>query len=289
MSGGRSALPLVRELLAHAEAHLTEHAVPAAGWDAERLLRHALGWNRARLYSESDTPIAIEVAARFDELVAARARRVPLQHIVGVQEFWRHEFEVSSDALIPRPETELLVEEALKLLAGTDSPRVVDVGTGSGCIALSLAAERPDAHIVACDVSLRALGLATRNAARLDLSGHVPLVASDLLGSFGAERCFDLVVSNPPYAARSDSAGLAPEVRDYEPTTALYGGEDGLAIYRRLLPQARARLRPGGHLALEIGMDQDEPVRALCEKAGLRVLRVMPDLQGIPRVVVAVA
>jgi release factor glutamine methyltransferase len=212
--------------------------------------------------------------------------RVPLQHLVGRQAFWRHEFEVSGDALIPRPETELLVEEALRLLAGIESPLVLDVGTGTGCIALSIATERPDARVFAGDISSRALAMATRNAHRI-AHGRVAFVAADLLAAWAEAPLFDLILSNPPYAAASDAPSLAPEVRDHEPGTALFGGEDGLAIYRRLLPQSRPRLKPEGHLVLEIGMGQEDAVRTLAGACGLDVLRVLPDLQTIPRVLVA--
>lgn len=261
--------------------------MPSPRWDAERLLRHVLGWTRARLVADELAPVTDEATVALERLVSRRASREPLQHILGLQEFWRHEFEVSPDALIPRPETELLVEESLRLLEGLETPRVVDVGTGTGCIALSLAAERPDARVLGVEISSRALALARRNAARLELVHRVAWFAADLLAATRPGPTFDLVVSNPPYAPRHGALGLQPEVRDHEPATALYGGDDGLEVHRRLVSQVPARLRPGGHLALEIGFGQEDAVRGLCEAAGLRVDRVLPDLQSIPRVVVA--
>jgi release factor glutamine methyltransferase len=221
-------------------------------------------------------------------LTEERARRRPLQHLTGTQAFWRHEFLVSPDVLIPRPETELLVEAALEDLRDTPGPTVVDVGTGSGCLALSLAAERPDAAVHAIDVSEAALAVARENARRLGLESRVTFHLGDLLGSVRSLRGrIQLVVSNPPYVDPSEAASLAPEVRDHEPTLALFPPGDRYSVYRRLAPAAAAALGHDGALMLEVGLGMAEEVRRICEASGLAVQQVKNDLQGIPRAIVA--
>ena len=195
---------------------------------------------------------------------------------------------VTPDVLIPRPETEILVETALGLLLGVARPVIVDVGTGSGCIALSLAAERPDAVVRATDVSAAALAVARENARRLGLEDRVAFHEGDLLEPVSAESGgVDLVVSNPPYVDAGDRDSLAPEVRDHEPAISLFAPGDALSVYRRLAIAAAQVLRPGGWLVVEVGAGQAEAVRAIFEGAGLRVGATIPDLQAIPRVVTA--
>jgi len=263
--------------------------VPHPDQDAERLLRHVLGWDRATLEARAKQAVDEAVLHQLRSLVADRSRRVPLQHLVGSVEFWRREFLVSPAALIPRPETELLLESALELLEGWASPVVVDVGTGSGCIALSIAADRPDADVHAVDVSSEALELAQQNARRLGVAGRVSFHLGDLLEPIARLAVHgDVVVSNPPYLDESEIDALAPEVRDHDPRLALLPPDgDRYSIYRRLAPQARGVLRPGGALLLEIGPGMEDEVRGICRTAGLDVIRVLPDLQSIPRVVVA--
>jgi release factor glutamine methyltransferase len=225
-------------------------------------------------------------AARFLSLVEERASRKPLQHITGRQWFWRHEFVVTPDVLIPRPETELIVEAALGLLRPLGRALVVDVGTGSGCIALSLAAERLEATVLATDISPEALRVAATNRRHLGLEARVHLVEGDLLEPVQEEAGrIDLVASNPPYVREGDP--LSPEVRDHEPALALFPPGDEYAVYRRLAPQAFTRLRPGGFLLLEVGRDMAETVCRIAEDAGFDVPRVIEDLQAIPRTVVA--
>jgi release factor glutamine methyltransferase len=222
--------------------------------------------------------------ARFHALVDERARRRPLQHLTGTQAFWRYEFQVTPDVLIPRPETEALVETCLEELQARRAPRILDVGTGSGCIAISLALERPDAEVHAVDFSEPALEVARRNAARL--GARVRFHLGDLLEPLSGG--LDLVTSNPPYVDASEIAGLDPEVRDHDPRLALVPPSgDRFAVYLRLVPQAAQALAPGGILVLEVGRGMDGEVRRLCEAAGLRVDRAVPDLAGIPRAVVA--
>jgi len=273
-------------LLEGAQARLAAAGVEAPGWDAERLLRHVLGWDRATLFASPRAEVPAEAEARFRALVDERARRVPLQHLLGTQAFWKHEFLVTPAVLIPRPETELLVETSLELLRGVERPLVVDVGTGSGCIALSIAAERPDAVVYATDVSGPALEVAFQNRRRHNLEERVALLEGRLLEPVAdlAGR-IDLVVSNPPYVDPADRETLAPEVRDHEPPEALFAPGDALGVYRALAPAAARSLREGGALALEISPFIPGAVTRLLVEAGFPDPTVRPDLAGRPRVV----
>lgn len=273
-------------LLEEAARALAAAGVEAPERDAERLLRHVLGWDRATLLARPEAGVAAPDEERFRALVARRATRVPLQQLLGAHAFWRHEFRVNPDVLIPRPETELLVETGLQLLKEAERPLIVDVGTGSGCIALSLAFERPDAEVHATDVSEPALEVARENARRLGLADRVAFHHGDLLGPvstlFGR---FDLVVSNPPYVDPADRDSLAPEVRDHEPPLALFPPGDALAVYRRLVPDAARALCDGGSLAVEISPFLPEAVSELAARAGLVEATVSRDLAGRARVV----
>jgi len=267
---------------------LTQAAVPTPGWDAELLLRHALGWDRAQLLSRDRDPIPPDALERYLAQLHERARRRPLQHLTGTQAFWKHEFIVTPDVLIPRPETETLVEVVLELLRTAESPVIVDLGTGSGNVALSLAAERPDASVHAVDISPAAVAVATENARRLDLEGRVRfhvgdllLPVRDLLGRV------DVIVSNPPYLDPAGQSSLQPEVRDHEPRVALLAPEGPLALYARLVTASSAVLRAGGWLALEVGAGMAADIAALCTDSGFDAPRVTPDLQAIPRVLAA--
>jgi release factor glutamine methyltransferase len=276
------------EALRDARARLTRAGVREPGLDAEWLLRSVLGCDRAALLADPHAELEPEPLRRYTGLVARRCDRVPVQHLTGVQSFWRHEFRVGPGALIPRPETEGVVEAACGLLSGTPRPLVVDVGTGTGCIALSLAAELPEARVHAIDVSAAALELAALNRSRLGLEARVALHRGDLLRPVaGLAGEVNLVASNPPYVDPADAAQLGPEVRDHEPRRALFAPGERLSVYRRLLPATRHTLRPGGWAVLEIGLGMEAEVAALCVDAGLEPMRVRPDLQGIPRVLVA--
>jgi release factor glutamine methyltransferase len=278
----------VANLLEEAQERLRSADVPSPELDAELLLRHVLEWDRARIVTHGKSTVDPATEARFRALVDERAGRRPLQHLTGRQWFWKHEFVVTPDVLIPRPETELIVEASLDLLRSADRPLVVDVGTGSGCIALSLAAELPSATVVATDISPDALRVAATNRARLGLDARVRLVEGDLLEPVRdlAGRA-DLVASNPPYVGESDP--LPPEVRDHEPRLALFPPGGPAALYARLTAAAGEVLKRGGFLVVEIGAGQEPGVTRSCESAGLRVVRVLSDLQGIPRTVVAQA
>jgi release factor glutamine methyltransferase len=257
---------------------------------AESLMMFALGCDRAYLYAHPERALSAEEKRRFDAAVAERVSGKPLQYITGHQEFWGLDFKVSPAVLIPRPETEHLVETALELArsggaaATSRTPmRIVDVGTGSGCIVLSLASELPEAELHAVDISADALEVARENAKRLGFDRRVKFHESDLLSGVTGE--FDFVVSNPPYVGQCERDKVQREVREHEPEMAVFGGEQGLDIYRRLIPQAWASLRPGGWLLMEIGFSIEQPVRELL--TGWNDVSCVADLQGIPRVVVA--
>ena len=273
-------------LLEDAAATLAAAGVASPEWDAERLLRHVLGWDRATLVASPDRLVPEPEAERFRALLRRRAAREPLQYILGTQAFWKHAFLVTPAVLIPRPETELLVETGLELLRGVARPVVVDVGTGSGCIALSIAAERPDAEVHATEISGAALEVARENAQRLGLERRVRFHQGHLLEPLSGLQVH-LVLSNPPYVDPSEHASLAPEVRDHEPKEALLPRGDSLSVYRSLVRQSRAALGPGGWMAVEVGHGQATSVEALCRGGGLVAVRIMHDLAGIPRVVAA--
>ncbi len=254
--------------------------------DAELLLLHAAELDRASLLARWKEKLDIEQAASFVELIERRRVGEPIQYILGKAEFYGLPFRVTPDVLIPRPETEYVVEKAIALAAGMKQPRIVDVGAGSGAIAVALAYALPDAQITAIDVSEPALAIAKENAARNGVDGRIRFLRGDLLEPIRdeVEERFDFVVSNPPYVPRGDAASLAVEVRDYEPALALFAGEDGVEVYRRLIPEAFGVLKPGAFMVLEIGFGQADAVRALLDLSGFRKINFVPDLQGIPRV-----
>ena len=266
------------EALRAAVARLAAAGVPEAAGDARRLLAHALGVALGRLTLVLPDELSSEVAAVFDALVARRAARVPVGQLVGRRTFWGREFRVTADVLDPRPETEVLVAEAL----ARPFSRVVDLGTGTGCVLLSLLAERRGAEGTGVDLSAAALAVAQGNARDLGLAAR--FVRSDWWA--GVAGVFDLIVSNPPYIAAAEMAVLAPEVRAHEPAMALTDGGDGLGAYRAILAGAAAHLAPGGRVLLEIGPTQGAAVLALAAAAGLPGGRVLPDWDGRDRVVV---
>jgi release factor glutamine methyltransferase len=278
----------VSEALRLATRRLKAAGVPDAPWDAELLLRHVLDRDRAALLAADGVVLTADQEARFLTLVTEREARRPLQHLTGTQAFWGRDFVVTPDVLIPRPETELLVEVALELLSGLAAPVIVDVGTGTGCIALTLAAESPAADIHGVDISHAALEVARSNARRFGLEGRVRFSQGDLIApvDYLAGRVH-LVASNPPYVHAADIPGLMPEVRDHEPRLALVPTPDAARFYGLLAAGARRLLRPEGALVVEIGQDMAGEVTRVVEREGLHVERVIPDLQGIPRIVVA--
>jgi release factor glutamine methyltransferase len=275
----------LHQRMAEARRVLVDAGIPAdgAGLDAEVLARHVLGWDRAALVARGREPAPRDFADRYDPLIVRRAAREPVAMIVGHREFWGLEFEVTPDVLIPRPETEFVVEEVLEYIRnGAAVERLVDVGTGSGCLAIALATELSGADVIATDLSQKALVVARRNAARHNLQERVRFLKADLLD--GLTEVADLIVSNPPYVPVGNAARLQPEVGGYEPAQALFGGGDGLEIMRRLLESAPAHLTPGGRLVVEFGDGQEMDVRAIAEGLGWEVVAVRNDLQGLARV-----
>lgn len=264
-----------------ATARLAEAGIEGAARDARLLLAHALAVAPDRLSLHLPEPLHPEMATQFDALVAERLRRRPVAQIVGGRLFWGRWFRVTSDTLDPRPETEILVEAAL----AAPFDRVLDLGTGTGCILLTLLAERPAATGLGADLSPAALAVARENARALDLADRAGFAAADWFD--GVEGRFDLIVSNPPYIAAAEMAGLAPEVRDWEPALALSPGGDGLDAYRAITAGAGAHLVPGGRLLLEIGPAQGAEVAGLCRAAGLADVAIRHDLDGRDRVVAA--
>jgi release factor glutamine methyltransferase len=276
----------LREWLERGEAQLLSGPHPdRARRDAETLLLHLIGKNRAWLLTRLSDDFAGCTAIRYASLLDRRNKGEPIQYITGEAEFYGLPFRVSSDVLVPRPETEHLVEKVVELAPLFRKPRIVDVGTGSGAIAIALAHEWPDAVVTAIDISEPALTVARDNAVRVGFADRIRFLHGDLLSPVIGEQ-FEFVVSNPPYVSIADRASLAVEVRDHEPELALFAGEDGVDIYRRLIPAAVAALIPGGYIALEIGHGQQSGIHRLLTTAGFKNIEFTPDLQGIPRVAV---
>lgn len=281
----------VHDIVADARGRLGRAGIrdAEAQLDAEVLARQILGWDRARFLTGRHVEAPSGFRQAYEGLIARRERREPTSYIVGSREFWGLDFVVSSDVLIPRPETEILVEEALACVDALRSheaaPLVVDAGTGSGCVAVALALERPDVRILATDISLVALQVARDNAIRHGVFGRIRFVRMDLLAALAGQA--DLVVSNPPYVPQAHAPGLMPEVREFEPHVALFGGATGMDQARALIAQAARHLAPHGRLLMEFGDGQEDDVRrAIAEWPSLEVIRVRHDLQGIPRMVV---
>ena len=257
-----------------------------AAFDAEVLARHALGWDRATYLARWREPLPTGFEEPFEPLVARRYRREPVARIIGRREFWGLDIEVAPAVLVPRPESELLVETALARLEDRAAQwGIADVGTGSGCLAIVLARELPRARVTATDICQDALAVARRNAARHGAADRVAFHRADLLD--GLPGPYDLIVANPPYVPDAVIDTLEPEVRLHEPPAALRGGPDGLEAVRRLVATAADRLRPGGWLIMEIGAGQSAEATDIARGAGMPVVEVHPDLQGIPRAVAA--
>ncbi|MBK9214811.1 MAG: peptide chain release factor N(5)-glutamine methyltransferase [Chloracidobacterium sp.] len=270
------------EAIAEAGKVLDAAGVAEGRREAASLLAFVLGCDKAHLFAHPEQALADDEAEAFRQAVGRRAVREPMQYITGRQEFWRLEFLVRPGVLIPRPETEILVEEAVRLLATGEHPRFCEVGTGSGCIAVSILHSVPEATAIVTEISAAALDVASENARRHGVAGRLELREADTLD--GVEGTFDLVVSNPPYVPDDHIAGLQAEVRDFEPLIALSGGEEGLDTIIQVISTCPPLLIPGGHLLMEIGFDQSEPVRGLLSGEIWRDVEFLPDLQGIPRI-----
>ena len=255
--------------------------------DARLLAQHVLGWTTERFYTEANAPEPDGFVPRYVRLVARRVTREPLAYIVGHREFWGLDLEVNPAVLIPRPSTELIVEAMMELFPVQNAPlAVADICTGCGCVAVAIAHERPAATVVATDISLDALHVARRNAARHGVADRITFRHGDLLE--GIDHPFDAILANPPYVVDRARPALSPEVRDYEPAVALFGGEDGMGLLTRLISEAPSRLQSGGYLIFEFGLGQDVEVEDLLEQAhDLRLIGVRRDLQGIARTAIA--
>jgi release factor glutamine methyltransferase len=293
----------LREWLQHAESVLADgqHA-DRARLDAERLLLHHIGKNKAWIMAHGEEEFAGCSSIGYAALLERRRKGEPMQYITGGCEFYGLPFQVSPEVLIPRPETEHLVEQVLKLTRNGGAPleppaarpepettnpdrplRILDVGTGSGAIIIALATQLPGANLTAVDISEPALDIARQNATRNNVGDRIRFLQSDLLAAVAGER-FEIVASNPPYVPDSDRALIAVEVREHEPHIALFGGQDGLEVYRRLIPAAQAALLSGGYLVFEFGFSQQQDIEGLLAGAGFENIEFVSDLQGIPRV-----
>jgi release factor glutamine methyltransferase len=276
----------LREALTRATSQL--HQNPDLRADALRdaalLLRHTLSISHATLLANPERIVTLDEQAAYQALIVRRLTNEPIQYITGEQEFYGLALQVTPAVLIPRPETEILVESVLAGLDASQPIRILDIGTGSGAIAIALAHRLPNAQITAVDLSTAALEVAAANAARHSLTARIRFLESDLLDGVQDET-FDAIVSNPPYVPDADCESLHPQVRDHEPASALFAGPDGLDIYRRLIPQAQVALAPNGLLALEIGHGQRSALAELQQAWG--DLRFVDDLQQIPRVALA--
>jgi release factor glutamine methyltransferase len=275
----RQALTLATTQLAQ-NPDLKDHA----RHDAELLLLHHLDITRAQLLANPTRELAPTQLAAYEAAITRRLTNEPIQYITGTQEFYGLPFHVTPAVLIPRPETELLVEAVLKHLPVNDYLRIADIGTGSGILAITLAIHLPHTQITALDISPEALAIARHNAETHQVADRIHFIESDLLSAI-PRGAFDAIVSNPPYVPTTDRQTLHPQVRDHEPAQALFAGPVGLDIYTRLIPQARDVLIPGGLLALEIGHGQSEAIRQLL--AGWHDISILNDLQDIPRTALA--
>jgi release factor glutamine methyltransferase len=275
----------VLEALQRATQFLERKSIASARLESEVLLSFVLGRSRVALYTGFDQPLTSEELDRYRDVLRRRACGEPTAYLVGEKEFWSLKLAVDARVLIPRPDTERLVEAALEVARALaeNAPRVVDLGTGSGAIAIAIAGEIPSARVVATDVSPDALAVARLNIERHGLADRVRLLEGDLYGALEPSDRFDLIVSNPPYVRRADVASLQPEIVYHEPRGALDGGDDGLDIIRRVIAGAPRHLESDGALLCEIGMDQGASVRALAEGAGLTRIEILRDLGGNER------
>ncbi len=281
----------IAEAIAAAAERLAAQGVENARLDAEVLLRHVLGRDRAWLVAHYPDPLDGVSQSSYERYIDRRAKREPLQYITGTQEFWGIPFRVTRDVLIPRPETELVVEESLKRTSREACPIIVDLCTGSGCIAVSLAHELPKSRVFATDRSEQALDVARENARRNGVAGHIRFCQGNLfdpLDELDIGGRIDVITANPPYVRESERPGLQPEVRDFEPALALFAGPEGTEVADSILNAAPRYLRAGGSLVMEMGIGQAAALRnTATENRGYSAVKVLRDLAGIERVIVA--
>jgi release factor glutamine methyltransferase len=277
----------LKQALASAVVELESADAGSTRLNAETLLMFVLGVNRAYLYAHPERELTSQEQATYNDLIAQRSTGMPSQYITGHQEFWGLDFVVSPAVLIPRPETEHLVETVLALAREAPHSKIVDVGTGSGCIALALVSELKDAEVFGVDLSADALEIARANAARLRMDDRVKFLQSNVLEALAEVHDFDFVVSNPPYVGKSEADKVQRSVFEFEPRMAVFSGESGLDVIRPLIEQAHGALKTGGWLAMEIGYSMRDMVLDLHCPTMWEDIRVVPDLQGIPRVIAA--
>jgi len=275
----------ISSALTEAARTLDATGISDARLDASLLLSHAIDRDRAFIFAHGDENLSPQQLDTFRDFVARRSNGEPLQYIVGHQEFFKLDFEVTPDVLIPRPETELIVERTLDLFQSDAQLRFAEVGTGSGCLAISILHEFQNAHATAIDVSEPALQVAQRNATRHSVIDRLQLIKSDLFAAVSTLDIFDLIISNPPYISDEEMKCLQREVQR-EPQTALAGGSDGLVVIRRLLSDVPSHLRSGGYLIFEFGINQDRAIRGLVDREVWKLIEVRKDLQQIARTIV---
>jgi release factor glutamine methyltransferase len=275
----------ITRLLEWTTTFLGGKGVESPRLDAQLLLAHALGCTKTALYTRFDEEPAEAERTRFRELVQRRVKGSPVAHLLGRKEFFSLDFEVSSDVLVPRADSEWIVTECLTLAKAMEAPAMLDVGTGSGCLAIAVAVRHKGARMCATDVSESALAVAKRNAAKHKLEERIRFRQGDLFAAVEPREQFDFILSNPPYIPSAQIATLAPEVRDHDPRLALDGGADGFAIIDRLIAEAPGHLKPGGYLIVEIGYDQEQGARQRFEKhSGYQLGKTVQDMAGHPRV-----
>ena len=276
------------DILLSAADRLRAAGVESPRREARLLLAHVLGLRPEEIVAGKFSLQGVQFRDRFEAALARRAQREPLAYIIGRREFWSLDFEVGPGVLVPRPESEIMVEEALKRFPIADAPlRVLDLGTGSGCLLLAFLSERAEAEGLGVDISEEALGIAKRNAARLGLDGRTQFLRNDWMSALS--ETWEVIFINPPYIIEGELDGLEPEVNRYEPRTALDGGPDGLCAYRRIAASLRPRLAAGGRVFLEVGQGQAGPVERIFSEKGLNVEGTVFDLAGIPRCLVVIA
>jgi release factor glutamine methyltransferase len=275
----------IKHLLSWTANYLGKKGVQSPRLEAELLLAHALGCNRMALYTQHDEQPNETKRQAFKDLVRRRTEGSPVAHLLGRKEFFSLEFEVGPDVLIPRPDSEWIVTECLTLAKGMAAPRVLDVGTGSGCLAVAFAHRHKGAMVTAIDISAQALAVAQRNANRHQVAQRIIFLQGDLFAPLPGGAKFDFILSNPPYIPNAEIHGLAPEVRDHEPRLALCGGADGFAVFDRLAAGAPAYLKTGGWLVVEIHAGQESPSRERIQKIeGFELAKTIQDAAGRPRV-----
>lgn len=276
----------IREAISHGSEELSNAGLSEPRREANSLLLFAIARDRAFAAAHPEYELCEAEEELFRSSIARRASREPFQHIVGKQEFYGLDFLVTPDVLIPRHETELIVEQAIEILAELDAPRFLEIGVGSGCISVATLRQLPKATALAVDISDAAIDIARRNAAMHGVADRLTIMKSDVFENVLSES-FDLIVSNPPYVPLNEYSGLQPEVRDHDPRIAVTDGSTGLTIIERIVAGSPTFLKPGGHILMEIGFSQADAVRALFDTVSWASVEILPDLQGIPRTVVA--